>query len=456
MLKNIIAVNIAKIVALSLKILNLGAGTSMPGIIANKISKSILSDLINQTKQNIIAVSGTNGKTTTANFISEILKCANYKVANNSKGANMLTGITTAMIENSNFLANFDIDNTVLEADEAYLQKFADYFTANYLVITNLFQDQVDRYGDVNETLKLIKKAITKFEHQSFQSQTSNPTFTLILNADIPTIQTLANQNTIYFGFEDVEFDFKHHTISSDDVFCDCGQKYLYRKRYYGNVGHYNCSCGIKRPDTFLEAKAKIFIDYSILYFKNKNNNETFSVKINMPGIYNAYNALAAITLAIKMDISAQTITKAFSQYQTVFGRAQTAIIKNKKTITQLIKNPVGTTEVLQTVYNDKKAQILIAINDNFGDGRDISWIWDANFELLKNHNNKIVVSGNRYADVAGRLKYAGIEEENIILEPNLEKAFLKALNNTNEKEKLYILPCYTALIDLQKILKKI
>lgn len=455
--KNILAVNIGKIITLGLKCFHFGSGTSMPGIIAQKISKRILSDLVNQTQKEIITVTGTNGKTTSANFISAILKADGRKVAHNSKGANMLTGVTTAMIENANFWAKINADNSVLEADEAYLQVFADYFCADYLLVTNLFRDQLDRYGELDTTAKMIKKAIDKFKMQSYEfaHHLVNPQiFTTILNADDPGVQSLADENTVFFGFEDIKFSFEHKQTQGEAAFCKCGKNYNYSKIYYGHIGHYYCSCGIKRPETYLLATADIYVDYSVLHLENKQNLEKFDVKVNMPGVYNAYNALGAITLAVKMGINSNIIKEAFDSYKTVFGRAENCVVEGKNVLIQLIKNPVGAGEVLQTVNDDPNARILIIINDDYADGRDVSWLWDANFDILKNYNKPIIVSGKRYADMAVRLKYAGISSKNIILEKDIKKAIKFSVKNTLPNEKLYVLPTYTALLKMQKIFK--
>ncbi len=457
--KNILAVNIGKSVALGLKLFKLGSGTSMPGIVAKKISPTILTDLVKQTKCEIVAVTGTNGKTTTSNFVSAILQTAGRKVAHNAKGANMLTGITTAMVEKADLLARLNADNSVLESDEAYLQLIADCFCVDFLIITNLFRDQLDRYGELDATAKMIKKAIDKFKIHSYDNadHLSCPQiFTTILNADDPSLQCLSDMQSIFFGFEDIQFAFEHEQTQAEISTCSCGKTYEYTKHYYGQIGHYHCSCGKKRPDTFLKATAKIFTDHSILNIVNPYLGEKFTVNVNLPGVYNAYNALAAITLSTLIGISSEDIKKTFETYQTVFGRADSRIIKGKKTIIQLIKNPVGAGEVIQTVHDDKNARILLAINDNYADGRDISWLWDANFDLLKDHNKKIIVSGIRYADMAVRLKYAGIPQENIELEPDIKKALLKAVNETEQDEKLYILPTYTALLKMEKIIKKL
>jgi UDP-N-acetylmuramyl tripeptide synthase len=184
----------------------------------------------------------------------------------------------------------------------------------------------------------------------------------------------------------------------------------------------------------------------------NSDYHEEFTVNINMPGLYNAYNALAAISMALNIGINVENIKKGLENYSTVFGRAETLYMRGKMVLTQLIKNPIGATEVLRTVKDDINGRLLIIINDNYADGRDVSWLWDANFELLSDYNKTVIVSGIRASDIAARLKYAGIQSENIIIIENIKKALEKSLSAVKEEEKLYILPTYTALLDLQKI----
>ena len=346
--KNIIAINIGKAAALGLKIFRLGSGTSMPGIFAKKISPNILSDLVKQTKGEIITITGTNGKTTSANFIYSILNKAKRKVCHNAKGANILTGVITASLESASCFGKFDIDNCVFESDEAYLQKFADFFSADYLVVTNLFRDQLDRYGELDKTAQLIKNAINKVE--------KNKNFTLILNADDPTILNLVNKNTIFFGFDEISFSdeiSQKHSSRAEVAVCKCGKDFKYSELFYGHIGHYYCECGIKRQTPFVKATAEIFVEKSIIHINDKIYN--FDVTVNMPGIYNAYNALCAIVTTLKMGIKPEIIQEAFNSYETIFGRAEKINIKGKEGIVQLIKNPIGAGEVLE-ICSGKRA----------------------------------------------------------------------------------------------------
>ncbi|MFA6989087.1 MAG: Mur ligase family protein [Candidatus Gastranaerophilaceae bacterium] len=451
MLRDTLAIFLARLSSLLLKVFKVGAGTSLPGKIAFKISPSLLSKLVKQTRREIISVTGTNGKTTTCGFIAGILKTDNRTFVHNRRGANMLEGIITAAIEKSNLLGQLNIDNCLFESDEAYLAKMADFFTADYLVITNLFRDQLDRYGELDTTAKKIEAAIDKF--------TQKKDTVLLINADDPTVAKLGkNAKKIYFGFEEIEFMNLDKNVETpkEVASCPCGSNLNYSKIFYAHMGHYYCHCGYQRPNLNIIARAKVYTNHSEIEIKYPEKNIKVDINVDLPGLYNTYNALAAGTLGLCMNISPEIIKIGVENYSTVFGRAEKLVIQNKNVIVQLIKNPAGATEVLRTVKDDPDSKLLIIINDNYADGRDVSWLWDANFELIKKHSKNIIVSGIRASDMAVRLKYAGIPHENIKIQENISKAINESISQTSQNEKLYIMPTYTALLDMQKILNKL
>ena len=207
------------------------------------------------------------------------------------------------------------------------------------------------------------------------------------------------------------------------------------------------------RPNPSISAEALIDTNSSKLFIMTDKNG-SFTININMPGLYNAYNALAAASMSLELNIAPETIVKGLENYDTVFGRAESIVIDNKPVLIQLIKNPIGATEVLRTVKDDENSRLLILINDNYADGRDVSWLWDANFELLNNHKKRILTGGIRASDMAVRLKYAGIKPDNIKIIENIKKSLSFSLSELQNNEKLYILPTYTALLQLQGIIK--
>lgn len=433
-----IALLAAKILALVITILNRTSGTSFVGLMVLKICPNFLSYCSNYVKKDIITVTGTNGKTTTAGLISCILEENGQKIIHNEKGANMLTGIVNALALDIAPLRRFD--HYVLESDEAYLTKVYDFLPSNYLLVTNLFRDQLDRYGELDTTAKKIQEAIDK-----------NTALKLVLNADDPKVSNLgAGREKIYFGFDKVEI-LTNSTVShapAENVNCPvCGETLRYADRFFAQQGHYYCDCGYSRPQCDYTGDVKIYDDYSILkVFSAKGD---FEFKLGLIGLYNAYNALGAIALGLELGYDQNQIQVALNSYHSIFGRAERLILQGHQVLVQLIKNPTGASEVLKTV--DLTSNILIMINDNYADGRDVSWLWDADFEFLKDAENPIVVSGRRANDMAVRLKYAGVSPDKIVIIPQIDESIEYLLNTLDISEKITILPTYTALLKMQK-----
>lgn len=435
-LKFYISIFLARLIKLLIKIVGRSSGTAFIGMFTLKTNPDFLNFCSKYILHEKISVTGTNGKTTTAGLIAQILEANNKEVIHNAQGANMLTGIANVFA--TNVVPSKRYDNCVLESDEAYLSKLYDYMKLDYLVVTNLFRDQLDRYGELDTTAKKIQSAIDK-----------NKDLVLLLNADDPLVANLGHDNKkLYYGFENIEFA-ETHTIShapAEMFNCICGKPLEYSKRFYAQQGHYYCSCGYKRPKCNYQGNAKIYNDYieiSVLH-----NGEETHYTFDSIGLYNAYNALAAISMALEIGYKQEEIQNALNTYKAMFGRAEKTEFNGHKTIIQLIKNPAGASEVLKTV--DLSSKILIAINDNFADGRDVSWLWDAEFELLKDTEKTIVTSGIRANDMALRLKYAGVPSEKIKVVPDLFEAVEEVSSSEDKTEKVTIMPSYTALLQIK------
>ena len=373
-----------------------------------------------------INVTGTNGKTTTSGLITHLIAKDGFSVINNSMGANMLTGVVNAI----SIKLPKKYDFSIIESDEAYLTKIYDKFDADYLLVTNLFRDQLDRYGELAKTKQLIQNGIDKKKN-----------IKLILNADDPLVASFEGENKIYYGIENVYYadESLRADSSVEEVFtCPCGKELKYSQKFYAQQGHYYCECGFKRPDVKYRAEVSIYKDSSILKINGIN------YEVPLVGLFNAYNALGAIALALELGI--ENIQENLKTFKVAFGRSEVKFLNEKRVLIQLIKNPIGANEVLKTV--DKKSKILIIINDNYADGRDVSWLWDAEFEFLKGAENEITVSGTRAEDMALRLKYAGIEKIKIIKDINKAVEYMGKLADNN----ITILPTYTALLKINKI----
>lgn len=417
----------AKAAYSTLQATKLSSGTSIIGRIVLKLCPNFLAEC-NKYIGTKINVTGTNGKTTTSGLISHLINASGASVINNAMGANMLTGVVNALSVSLNPFKSTDY--SVIESDEAYLAKIYDKFDADYLVVTNLFRDQLDRYGELATTKRLIQEGIDK-----------KPDLTLLLNADDPLVASFEGKNKIYYGIENVYYadeTLKSKSNTEEAFNCPCGKALKYEKKFFAQQGHYYCDCGYRRPEPKYKADVMLYKDHSEIKLNGIN------YVIPLVGLFNAYNALAAIALALEVGI--KDIEKNLQSFKVAFGRSEVKYLNRKYTLIQLIKNPIGANEVLKTV--DKDSNLLIIINDNYADGRDVSWLWDAEFEEVRVNRHEIVVSGTRAEDMALRLKYAGVEKIKII--PDIKKA-VEYIGKSADNS-ITILPTYTALLRINKL----
>lgn len=428
----LISLLFSKLTSLILKVTKLSGGTSVIGKIVLKFCPDFLS-YANKYIRTKINITGTNGKTTTSGLIAHILKRSGRLVINNALGANMIQGVVNAIAVDLNPMKTYDY--SVIESDEAFLEVIYDTFDADYLLVTNLFRDQLDRYGELATTKRFIQNGIDK-----------KPNLTLVLNADDPLVASFeGGEKRIYYGVDEVNYADKLQPPKShtEEAFnCPCGKPLIYDKKFYAQQGHYHCDCGYHRPEPQYKAVVTLYKERLVLAV----NGENFEVPL--VGLFNAYNALGAIALCKELGISSADIQKYLKSFKVAFGRSEVKKLNGKRTLIQLIKNPIGANEVLKTVNKD--SDILIAINDNYADGRDVSWLWDAEFELLNDVSKSIVVSGTRAEDMALRLKYAGVEVNKIKVIPDLETA-VEYTGRLNGKT-VTILPTYTVLLKLDKM----
>lgn len=453
------ALKISNLASKTLKLLNTQA-TSFPGKIVQKIYPNFLISCDKCINHPRFGVTGTNGKTTSATVLSEILQKAGIKIINNKLGANMPNGIVTALstglYERYKKTGTISADGVVLECDEAYFSTISNKFTFDYLLITNLFRDQLDRYGEMDIARKKIVKGIEL-----------NPDIKIILNADDPALSEIRenlNYNEdkfIYYGVNSIEYvDYEKTSKSPQEaIHCPkCKEKIHYLKKYYAQLGDWFCSCGASRPKLDVQAKIIVYSDKNLLNVKYKG--ETFTFQTRLTGLYNAYNVLGAITSALVVGIDFKTIDSALCEYTPVFGRHQKVKLNNGGSLTiHLIKNPVGASEVLRGLKNLKNSRMVVSINDNYADGRDVSWLWDADFEALSEFQNVIYTTGTRSYDMALRLKHARFNPHLLEVFDNTDKITSSiecAINELNENENLVVLVTYTGLLEINKNLSKL
>ncbi len=432
-----IAVGIAKIVTGIVRSLKLGAASVLPGSISRRLHPRMLTLLFEQVKQGVILVVGTNGKTTTSLLLKTILENQGYKVTHNASGANLINGLTAALLADADITGKLDSDYAILEVDENVLPLVLKDCQPKYILGLNLFRDQLDRYGEVDTIAQRWGKAIAPLPEST----------TIILNADDPTLAYLGQnlkQRVLFFGLNEPELYLEAIPHAVDSIYCpSCGHLLDYKGVYLSHLGDYKCpSCGFAKSETAI------------------NSQEWSQILI---GVYNKYNTIAAGLLALEIGIEQEVIFDTIKNFKAAFGRAEELKVDNKHIRILLSKNPVGMNETIRAVKDIKqqgKASVtLLVLNDRIPDGTDVSWIWDVDTEQLLQQGGTFIVSGDRTYDMALRLQYSGSELAEsarpfkLIVEEDLSQAINKALSLTSSEETLHILPTYSAMLEVREIL---
>ena len=484
------AIASAKMVRFGLRVIGRGA-TTLPGKVAVKVDPGILQKLC--AGRDCVTITGTNGKTTTTHMITDIFRNCGYTVVTNVSGANLLSGVTTSMIFGRKDMKKAEKEGKkiicVLETDEAAYGKIACQIKPKISVVTNLFRDQLDRFGELAHTRELIAKGLDTCEAD------------ILLNSDDSLVSELYHgreERTCFYGFSESSMRFNNETYpgksgilpaSSDAEYCtSCKVKYDYTARSFGHLGAFSCSkCGKKRqsPRFFLKydlARNPSDEGYELSLCdggdlgdkadslpgeKNENTSKFIEkrVKLPIPGMHNFYNSVCAVAACVRMGekigdtegLSFEKCCNALEHVEAAFGRMEKISIGNKKICVLLVKNPVGLDRALSLVAGASDADgIYMLLNSNIADGKDVSWIWDVDFES-KEFPKKVYVSGDRYGDMMLRILYSGVERERIIAKPMEECAELldQAISDSAEGKCLYILPNYTSMLALRSILVK-
>lgn len=435
-----------KLALLATRVLKAGSGTTFPGLLAEKIDRNIIGKSSSKIKYGAIVVTGTNGKTTASKMLVEILTEEGYTVLHNSSGSNLTRGIASALVQSSNiFGTRLHADIAVFEVDEATMPEATTKIRPRAVLVTNLFRDQLDRYGELDKTAAIVGGALRGFSKM-----------TTILNADDPLVASLAKYAegpVKYFGVEDKNIN-TSSTAAMDSKDCTvCGHELIYENRYFGHLGIWRCSnCDQKRPKPNFTA-SEITITPKNSQFKLNLTKESLVVDMQISGLYNVYNALSAAAAAEVVDSGGAAISSALRNFSAAFGRMESFELEGREAMLLLIKNPTGANQALDAVFSDEKPKnIMIALNDNFADGTDISWIWDIDFESLKTEGSRFVASGIRAEDIALRLKYAGVALKNITIKKVVAEAVNELIKETKTGDSCYIFPTYTAMMEIRSL----
>lgn len=432
----VLAIFITKTATFLLKLIHRGG--SLPGQLGQKVCKDILNKL--NIKGSIILVTGTNGKTSTSNMITETFYQSNKKVISNRKGDNLQAGIITTLLNAASITGKIDSDYIVLEVDELNIPYIMKSLSVDTLVVTNFFRDQLDRSKEMEQLIVKIEQAIRNFSGN------------LILNGNDPNVVRLQDSATkakcFYFGIDACETSTTVSNEASEGKFCPhCKQRLIYKFYQYSHIGKFSCQgCDFKTPNLQVCLQPKSIEKREFLF-----HNKIFTAP--QGGLYTMYNCAAVLLVAEIYNIQLTFVDKAFSNISIPDGRNECIQLANTSCILNLIKNPTGANEVMKVINEDVTDKaILIVLNDYAQDGTDVSWIYDTHFEkLIHKHTKKIIFSGSRAYDIALRFKYAGYQNEMEIYE-SLEEAVskFKELPYT-----LYAVTTYTALQPTRKLLRR-
>ncbi|MDD4689737.1 MAG: MurT ligase domain-containing protein [Eubacteriales bacterium] len=438
-MRKLLAIWVAKVLMVAGKIAGKN-GSSVPGGIALKICPDILQKLSQQIpSKNIVAVCGTNGKTTTNNLIYSILTSQGKKVVCNNVGSNMVMGVTTAFIKCADIFGRVKADYATLEIDEVSTRHVFKQMKPGFMIVTNFFRDQLDRYGEVDITMSAMREALDMTHDTK-----------LILNGDDPLVTWFGTGRECYFYGIGEEVLEQNTEEIREGRFCKvCGSVLEYEYYHYSQLGKYTCpECGFAHPQVDFEA-TNVNVQNGIAFDVNGNR-----IKVNYRGFYNIYNILAAYGATTLMGINNEDINKVLGAYKPQAGRMESFSI-GKDVILNLSKNTAGFNQAIAAMLEDtRKKDMLFVINDNAPDGCDITWIWDVDYESMQGNVENLGASGKRYKDLVLRYKYGGFDMSNVKGYDSIEQAIKDMLKT--DSEVLYVLVSYTALFGTQEILKKL
>jgi len=417
-----------------------GGGTTLPGRVLLKLDPDAIDKLGSRLEHGSTLISATNGKTTTASMLASILAAAGRHPVHNRSGSNMTWGVATALLEQTG-------DEGLFEVDEAWLPETAARLHPDTILLGNLFRDQLDRYGET----EALADAWVKLAKDS-AGRTG-----FVLNADDPLVADIgrySGERTTYFGIDDESQALAELQHAHDAKQCRvCGHALDYRRAFVGHLGHYSCpECGMERPAPEVSAQEIVLKGMSGLEATIVTPEGRARLELPLPGLYNLYNALGAIATARQLGIPVETSVRSLASMKAVFGRVERIQIGPAELSILLIKNPAGANEVIRTLdLEPGQLNLWIALNDRIADGRDVSWIWDADFEMLADRVESVVCTGTRAAEMALRLKYAGFDTNRIETVEGLGQGLDRALRD--RPEKVFAMPTYTALLELRKLL---
>jgi UDP-N-acetylmuramyl tripeptide synthase len=417
-----------------------GGGTTIPGKILATVDPGAVDRLARRLPLGSALVSATNGKTTTAAMVAEILG-DKVGLAHNRSGANLVSGVASAL------LAQDGAELGLFEVDEGAFPDVARRIRPQAVCLGNLFRDQLDRYGELEHIAERWRVAVADLD----------PADWTVVNADDPLLADIARRRAevLRFGIDDPAVARERLPHAADSKYCRaCGAPYVYAAAYVGHLGDYRCPrCHDSRPQLDVTARSIVLSGLEGSEFDLVTPEGTRRVSLSLPGLYNVYNALAAASLALVLGAGLDEIQSGLGRFRAAFGRFERIVAGDRTVLLLLVKNPAGANEVVRTLVDaGSTARVLIALNDEIADGRDVSWIWDVDFEPLVGSLQELIAAGGRAEELALRFKYGGLDPARITLVRDLGEALTRGLDATPPGSELVVLPTYTAMLELRRV----
>ncbi|MGH3136148.1 MAG: MurT ligase domain-containing protein [Gaiellaceae bacterium] len=417
-----------------------GGGTTLPGKLVWKLDPGSVDALAARLSKGSALVSATNGKTTTTAMAARILG-ADLRLAWNRSGANLLSGIASELV------AARRAELGLFEVDEGAFPEAAARMRPRVVALSNLFRDQLDRYGELELVAERWRAAVGALPDET----------TLVVNADDPVVASLAEGRgrALRFGVDDPRHARRALQHAADSKYCiRCGTPYEYAAVYVGHLGDYRCpACDHARPTLDVAAREIELRGLVASRFRIDTPAGAVDIDLGLPGLYNVYNATAAASLSLALGASPSDVQTGLKAFSAAFGRFERVPTGGKTVVVLLVKNPAGANEVLRTLETGVPPVLVLALNDAIADGQDVSWIWDVDFEPILEHVGRVVVSGDRAAELGLRLLYGGLPDDRLEVEPSLERALDHGLALVDAGTELVVLPTYTAMLALREIL---
>ncbi len=438
-----------KSVGAATRVFKLGGGSTLPGRIARRLYPGFVPSMVRELPLGCALVTGTNGKTTTSTLLASVLDGAGITPVHNRTGANLMAGIASALIRESDLSGKLAARIGLFEVDEAALPAAIRETSPRLVLVNNLFRDQLDRYGELDTLAGRMREGIEGMDGGA----------TVALNADDPLVASIGDgleQKVVYYGIQSERYASDTMQHAADSKHCTaCGAPLAYEYYLFGHMGKYRCpECGRARPEPDIAA-----VDLEMLGMEGTRCTISYPggsvrLRVPLPGLYNVYNVLAATAAGLALGVEPETVFAAVESFTAAFGRVERVDAGDHQLLMILAKNPAGFNEVIRTLSTQPgRKDVLLALNDNIADGRDVSWIWDADFEMFTGRLHNVTCSGIRGWDMALRVKYSELGEASLAVETDLERALDASLEKVASGGTLYVVPTYTAMLDLRAVL---